>query len=542
MANYLKMAQVQAILQLKDRGWSNRRIERELGVHRETVSRYLRLREQKAERVVPQQQPARTAAESVAESEIAGVSGAPRGDSKPAKAPPGSDPDSILIPPGSTSRCVEYHGHIVPLLQQELSARRIYQDLVAEHNFTGSYYSVRRYIGKLRRTNPLPFRRLECSAGMEAQVDFGTAASIVMPNGKRKRSHVFRIVLSCSRKAYSETVFHQTTDNFLRCLENAFWYFGGVPQTLVIDNLKAAVSKADWYDPEIVPKLQSFCVHYGTAILPTKPYMPRHKGKVENGIKYVKSNALKGRQFNSLNQQNLHLRHWEKNIADKRIHGTTRQQVEKVFREKEKPVLQPLPSGYFPSFNEGQRSVHRDGHVEVDKSYYSVPPEFVGHKVWVRWDSRLVRVFNQKMEQIALHSKAEPGRFQTSQQHIHPHKQSHIEKGAQWLIGRTALIGVHSHRWAKQLFEIRGVTGQRAILGLLALSRKHSHKQIDQACRKALNHGAWRLQTIRKILEQDTPDQQMMNFIEEHPIIRNLSDYQDVVNSEATNSNYGSEE
>ncbi len=275
--------------------------------------------------------------------------------------------------------------------------------------------------------------------------------------------------------------------------------------------------------------LQSFYVHYGTAILPTKPYMPRHKGKVENGINYVKSNALKGRDFDCLNQQNAHLLHWEKSIADKRIHGTTRQQVEKVFLEIEKPALKSLPESYFPSFNEGKRSVHRDGHVEVDKSYYSVPPEFVGHQVWVRWDSRLVRVFNHKMEQIALHSKVEPGRFQTNQQHIHPHKQSQIEKGAQWLIQRTALLGKHSHRWAKQLFEIRGVTGQRAILGLLSLSGTYSPKQIDDACRKALNHGAWRLQTIQKILDQDIPDQQMMNFIDEHPIIRDMSDYQEFV-------------
>jgi len=237
--------------------------------------------------------------------------------------------------------------------------------------------------------------------------------------------------------------------------------------------------------------VQSFCAHYGTAILPAKPYMPRHKGKVENGIKYVKSNALKGRVFDSLAQQDDYLLEWEQNIADKRIHGTTRRQVEQVFQEKEKPALQALPSGYFPAFNEGRRSVHRDGHVEVDKSYYSVPPEYVGHKVWVRWDSRLVRIFDRKMQQIALHSKVEPGRFQTNQQHIHPHKQSHIEKGAQWLINRAALIGIYSHRWAKQLFALRGVTGQRAILGLIALSRKYSHQQIEQACRKALQHGAW---------------------------------------------------
>jgi len=207
-----------------------------------------------------------------------GSTGADQINSKPAKAPPGSESAEIAVPPGSTSRCVGYHEAIVSMLEQEFSAQRMYQDLVADHNFDGSYCSVKRYVNKLRQVHVLPFRRMECSPGMEAQVDFGAAAPIIMPNGKRKRSHAFRIVLSCSRKAYSESVFHQTTEAFLRCLENAFRHFGGVPQTLVIDNLRAAVSKADWYDPEIVPKLQSFCLHYGTAILPNKPYMPRHKG------------------------------------------------------------------------------------------------------------------------------------------------------------------------------------------------------------------------------------------------------------------------
>ena len=113
-------------------------------------------------------------------------------------------------------------------------------------------------------------------------------------DGKRRRTHVFRIVLSHSRKAYSEVTYRQTTEDFLRCLENAFHHFGGVPQTLVIDNLKAAVKQPDWFDPELVPKVASFAAHYGVVILPTKPYTPRHKGKVERGIDYVQENALKG--------------------------------------------------------------------------------------------------------------------------------------------------------------------------------------------------------------------------------------------------------
>ncbi|MBK8915080.1 MAG: transposase [Phycisphaerales bacterium] len=129
----------------------------------------------------------------------------------------------------------------------------------------------------------------------------------------------------------------QTTDNFIRCLENAFQHFGGVPRMLVIDNLKAAVTKADWFDPEPNPKLQAFAEHCGTVIVPTRPYTPRHKGKVERGVDYVQENALKGRTFDSLADQNRYLAEWEAAVADTRIHGTTRQQVGRVFEQIERP-------------------------------------------------------------------------------------------------------------------------------------------------------------------------------------------------------------
>ena len=372
---------------------------------------------------------------------------------------------------------------------------------------------------------------MECNPGQEAQIDFGTGSPVISQDGKRRKTHVLRVVLSFSRKAYSEVVYRQTTENFIQCLENAFWHIGGIPETLVIDNLKAAIKKADWYDPEIHPKIESFCRHYGTVMLPCKPYMPRHKGKVENGISYVKNNALKGRKFKSLSEQNQFLLNWETNVADTRIHGTTRKQVGKLFREQEKSSLLKLPVGRFPSFAEAKRSVHRDGYVEVQKAYYSAPPEYTGRQVWARWDGHLVRVFNSRMEQIAVHAQVEAGKFQTQAEHIHSKKRTKVEKGTEWLLERASLIGENADRWSQQMLQARGIQGVRVLVGLLNLANNYDKASIDNACEIALSHNAFRLKTIRNIIKQGGNKQQQMEFIDEHPIIRDMSKYGEFVKS-----------
>lgn len=520
MANQLKMAKVHSILTLRERGWSQRRIARELGIDRGTVRRHLEL--------------------------AAGGGGGqnrpnpPTGSGSQNRPNPatGSVAQNRPNPPtgsaGPPSKCEPYRQAILAGLERGLSRQRVWQDLVAEHGFGGGYDSVKRYVRRLGGSRPLPYRRMECEPGAEGQVDFGAGATVVGPDGRRRRTHVLRVVLSHSRKGYSEAVYRQTTDDFLACLENAFGCFGGAPRTLVIDNLRAAVSRADWYDPELNPKVQSFCEHYGVVILPTRPYTPRHKGKVERGIDYVKSNALKGRQFASLTEQNEHLRQWEAAVADTRIHGTTRKQVGKVFAEAEQAALLPLPADRFPSFSEARRKVNRDGHVEVDKAYYSVPPEYLGRSVWVRWDSRVVRVFNQRFEQIAIHARGEPGRFRTEPGHIDPRKRSGIERGTAYLLNKASLIGPRSVRWAEQVLGQRGVQGVRVLQGLVSLAGRHGDQQIEQACETALTHGAYRLRTIRELIRRQGPKQEQFEFIEEHPIIRSLSDYGDLVHASFT--------
>ena len=507
MANLLKTAMVNTILTLKKRGWSQRKIARELGIDRETVRKYFNL---------------------------------PQDASNPAtNAPPDSEPPkpatnphigSIAAQsPGPLSDCEPYRPIIEQKFEDGLTRQRIWQDLQAEHGFTGSYHSVRRFFNHLDNEAPIPFRRMECKPGEQAQIDFGVGAPVVDENGKRRKTHVIRVVLGFSRKAYSEVIYHQTTDNFIRSLENAFWHFGGSVETLIIDNLKAAVKKADWYDPEIHPKIESFCRHYGAVILPCKPYTPRHKGKVEKGIGYVKSNALKGRTFKSLSEQNQFLLHWEPYTADTRIHGTTRQQVGKLFREQEKPYLVKLPIARFPSFTEAQRSVHRDGHIEVQKAYYSVPPEYTSRQVWARWDGHLVRIFNSHMEQISVHVQVEAGKFQTQSQHIHSQKRTKMENGTVWLLKRASSIGAHVDQWAQMMLQVRGIPGIRVLVGLLNLANDYSYSRIDDACEIALSHHAFRLKTIREIIKRGGHKQQQMEFIDEHPIIRDMSKYGEFV-------------
>jgi transposase len=521
MSNHLQMALVETILSLRERGWSQRRIAKELGINRDTVSRYL-------ESATDGSKPANAPPGSGDDSNPSKPANAPPGsaddpaESKPANAPPGS---SVSAKPRRTSQCEPWRAIITTLFEQGLSGQRIHQDLMAEHGFTGNYYAVRRFINHLEEHFELPFRRMETGPGEEAQIDFGTGASLLLPDGKRRRTHVFRVVLGYSRKAYSEVVLRQTTEAFLRCLENAFWHFGGVPRRLILDNLRAAVTKADWYEPELNPKIEAFARHYGAVFLPTRPRMPRHKGKVEKGIDYVQDNALKGRTFSCLEEQNRHLAHWEETIADRRIHGTTRRQVGAQFAEVEKATLQKLPIDHFPCFQEAQRSVHRDGHVEVERAYYSVPPEYLGRRVWARWDGRVVRVFNQKFEQIAVHSQREAGRFATLDEHIASEKINAVERGSTWLLGQIRRIGTHSLRWAEAMLAERGIEGLRVLQGLLSLTKKHRGDDIEHACDIALSHGAFRLRTLRALIEREAPKQSQLDFTEEHEVIRPLVEY-----------------
>lgn len=516
--NQLNVSLQHSITTLAANGWSRRRIARELDLDRETVSRYLRLAEAKPA-------PSTSSPDAVADSKPAILT--PGSETNPSAKPAISTPGSPAAAAGRQSLCLPWQAQIETAVTAGLSAQRIYQDLVGEHGFTGSYQAVKRFVRQLRATQPVPFVRMEVAPGAEAQVDFGQGAWVTVA-GKRKRPHLFRIVLSHSRKGYSEVVWRQTTESFIRCLENAFRSFGGVPRTLIIDNLRAAVTRADWYDPELNVKVAEFCRHYGTVMLPTRPAMPWHKGKIESGVNYGQENGLRGRSFESLTAQNLALADWESRVADTRIHGTTRLQVGKVFQDVERAQLLPLPAGLFPVFEEAPRTVHRDGYIELQRAYYSVPPEYVGRQVWARWEARLLRVFNQRREVIAVHALAEPGKFTTDPAHLHSPYRQVVLQSLEQLLDRARLIGPQTGSWAEAMVQQRGPIGTRVLHGLLALAQKHPAKTLENATQKALHHGVWYLRDLHALLALPATETQL-DFLETHPLIRNLDTYRDCV-------------
>lgn len=533
MANQLSMDKSLAIEHLRQQGMSQRWIARALGVSRGAVIRHLRAKTSNSTKAPTGLLPTNSLSNStkaptgseglpLVEKMEAGIDGRPLAE--PLVERP-LDQLPCVAGSSSRSRCAPFRELILEKLELGLDSQRIYQDLVAEHGFADKYWSVHRFVKSLGNQRELPFRRLETEAGWELQIDFGAGRTCRDHTGALRKTYVFRAVLSHSRKGYTEVVTRMTTENLIRSLENCFWRLGGVPQTVVFDNAKCAVLKADWYDPELHPKLIDFCKHYGFTLLPTRPGTPRHKGKVERGVDYVQENALKSRTFETLQEQNAYLEHWETTVADTRIHGTTKRQVREAF-ELEQPQLQPLPAERFPFYHEGKRRVSRDGHIAVDKAYYSVGPEYLGCEVWVRWNSRTVRILDHRLQQIALHCAQEPGRFSTQAEHLDPRKIHVIERGMEYLLQKVRFLGPQAVRWAESAIEARGIEASRTIQGLLSLSRKFDSAQINQACQIAWSSHCFTYRTIKRLMEQQaTTAQQTMEFMDDHPMIRSISEY-----------------
>ena len=316
-----------------------------------------------------------------------------------------------------------FHERVKALQDQGVEGQAIWQLLVDEHQFVGSYSSVKRFLRRLAPAETRATLRLEVDAGAEAQVDFGFAGQLLDPESARvRRAWVFVMVLAHSRHQYAEVVFDQTVATWLRLHRAAFDFFGGVPRRIVLDNLRAAIVHAAFYDPEVQRSYRDFAEHYGFLIAPCRPRTPQHKGKVEQGgVHYVKRYALDGRAFRDVHDANRHLLRWCVETAGRRTHGTTKRIPLEVFAQVERAALGPLPPTAWELTEWKRAKLHADCHVVFDGAYYSAPHRLLGQRLWVAATAWKVELFHEHTL-VATHRRARPGQRRTLADHLPPGK------------------------------------------------------------------------------------------------------------------------
>lgn len=389
-----------------------------------------------------------------------------------------------------------YKEQIIELVSQGLSAVRIHEKLISIGAKVG-YSTVKAEVKLLRYSHNI-FVRIHTKPGEEAQVDFGYVGKTPDDNGKFRKTWVFNMRLSYSRVDYYEEVYDQKVETFINCHVNAFRAFGGVPEIVKIDNLKAAILEANFYEPIYQKLYQEFAVYYGFKSLPCRVYRPNDKGKVESGIKYVKNNFFAGRKFKNRSELRSRLHRWQ-DKANNRVHGTTKKIPAQVFEAEEKRKLMDLPNTDFNLGKVGQRKVYHDCHIYVEYNYYSVPFKYVGQEVEVNIDDKLVRIYYDN-QLIATHPKiAGRGEFSTTKSHYPKYKcLSETEYQERYQIKMSAVGSYAEQVFFKLLADKQG-QWIRVVQGILSLVKTYSSNVVNLACQRALVFDACEYRRIKNI-------------------------------------------
>jgi len=514
--NVLKPNLKTTVETLLDKGISQREINRKTGINRKTIRRYDRLyHEALSEGAEHLKYPT---LERVATGSLVQP-----GENTPPR-PPALEEN---LPKHAGSACEPHREWIEEQLRLGRNAMAIYQDLVELFGFTHRYNSVKRFVRGLKTKDPRQYDRLEFLPGEEAQVDYGAGAPTLHTRGKYRRPRLFVMVLKYSGRAFRKVVWKSSKETWCRLHEEAFRYFGGCPQYVILDNLKEGVIKADIYDPDLNVLYTAMLSHYGVVADPARVNDPNRKGTVENGVKYTQDTALKGRRFDHIEAQNDWLRHWEERWAALRIHGRAKRQVEEMFQE-EKTYLAPLPLAPFVYFRQGTRTVYDDGTIQVGNCYYAASPAPLYSKVVIRvYDEEIEILDPSRMEVIRRHPKSKrPGSLimEPRERIFNPSRQTDR------LLARAEIIGPHTFSLCETWFNEEGRSGQRRMYGVINLVRHYPARYVEKAAELAKANGLKSSRALRRMVENMVTEAggemaEASGLTQDHPLIRSGKDY-----------------
>jgi transposase len=407
------------------------------------------------------------------------------------------------LPPQNQSSVEGYRSLIEGWVKANVEVAAMRQRLM-ERGYTGSYAAVWRFVRSLKAAQgPETVTRVETKPGEEAQVDFGYAGRMIDPEtGQLRKAWAFVMTLSWSRHQYVEFVWDQKVETFLACHRHAFEFFRGAPQRVRIDNLKTAILKAVFDDPQVQYAYRECAEHYGFLIAPCRVATPEHKGKVEQGgVHYVCRNFLGGRIPTLITQANPDVLVWCNTTAGLRIHGTTREKPWERFTQVEQACLKPLPDSPYDLAVWKNVKLYRDGYVTFDQAYYSVPYRLYPGRVWICGGSRQVRIFDLKYHLVATHERAQkPGERHTQLSHLPPHKVPGLIQDRENLLSEAQAVGSSTRQVVQTLLDDPVLYRIPTAGRLVRLKNRFSPERLEAACQRALAFDDPSYKTIKRIL------------------------------------------
>lgn len=395
-----------------------------------------------------------------------------------------------------------YQQQIKEWIEQKVSILRMFEILTQTYGITSTYVNLCKYIQARFPKQQEAFGVQITTPGEVAEIDFGYVGMFPGPLGKLVKTYGLAVILPYSRLDFYAITYDQKLETLIKELENAFLYFGGVPNRLKVDNMKTAIAKNQHYDLVFNQDFLEFAYHYNTVIIPCTPYSPEQKGTVESGIKYLQGNFISGRTFTDSTDMKQQLTAWMTNYANQRIHGTTRKVPMQVFLAEEKEQLQALPGESFSFFNRGARIVSSNCHIHFANNYYSVPSYLVGKDVAIRWNGHLLRIIYQG-EQIALHTiSRDAGTYVTNRSHLPDYKVYSTTEYQARFEAKFADMGEDSHQYFQQLLKQKESYWFRTVRIILGLREQYGSEAVNKSLKRALYYSVTDVGTIKNILEK----------------------------------------
>jgi hypothetical protein len=338
-----------------------------------------------------------------------------------------------------------------------------------------------------------------------AQVDFGYVGKLYDPErGQLRRAWVFIMVLGFSRHLFARVVFDQRQETWLELHTLAFEHFGGAVETLVPDNLRAAVVRAAFgvsEHPSLSRSYRELARHYGLKIDPTPPYQPEKKGKVESAVRYIKRNFFKPRSFSDIQDCNQRLAEWVMQIAGTRVHGTTHEQPIQSFEQQERAALRPLPARRFEPVVWSSPRVRMDCQFQHERHFYPVPWRFMDKPIWVRATPRRLEVFCEDVL-VITHERGKPVPSVVLDRCLPEHRADLRHRSRSFWEGRADRLGPETGAFIREVFDSDDVLSLlRTVQAMVRLLEKHPER-AEGASRRARFFASYGYRALKDMLSK----------------------------------------